>query len=336
VLDAVYSKKAKVYEIKPGAWQLRLPLPSDVVTHSNVYAISTSEGLLLIDCGASFPSSKELLDSGLRETGFSLADVSKLVCTHAHSDHYGQAADIQSTSNCSVHISPKHVLTRRDLVDLTSFQTQQSNWLRSCGVPTELVERHLKSISTPSSAVTDLAKPFTPLLDGSQFETDIGTVKVIATPGHCQCHMSLYAEDSSLVFTGDHLMKSGFLYFEHSPDTDPVAQYLNSLKRVEPLKVSLCLPGHGSPFTNYLEVIESVRSRISSRLALITELLSDSPATTYQLLQSLPDPQIDIKNYYAPVLHKLSGYLVYLENTGQITRSTSSIDGSYIWSKLPS
>lgn len=64
-------------------------------TGNVVYAITTSEGIVLIDSG--YPGQEEsVLLSGLAELGLDPNDIETVIIAHGHADHYGGAALLQS------------------------------------------------------------------------------------------------------------------------------------------------------------------------------------------------------------------------------------------------
>ena len=80
--------------VLPGVWRLRLPLPWPGVPHGNAWALAAGDGIVLVDTGMHQPGSLAHLERALEQVNLRLDHVRLLVCTHAHSDHYGQAAPI--------------------------------------------------------------------------------------------------------------------------------------------------------------------------------------------------------------------------------------------------
>lgn len=58
-----------------------------------VYAVTTPEGTILIDCGS--PGGLKNVEENLKEIGTSLADTLLIIGTHCHYDHVGAAAAIK-------------------------------------------------------------------------------------------------------------------------------------------------------------------------------------------------------------------------------------------------
>src|SRR5580692_11678270 len=87
-------------KVLPGLWRLRLPLPFPGIPHCNAWAIQSGDGLVLVDCGIheaageDHPSSLSQLERAMAQVGLRLEQVHKLVITHAHVDHWGQAATV--------------------------------------------------------------------------------------------------------------------------------------------------------------------------------------------------------------------------------------------------
>ena len=76
------------------------------------------------------------------------------------------------------------------------------------------------------------------------------TGRSIETPGHAPSHICLYQPERRLLISGDHLLGRVSLYFDVGYTPDPVAEFLDSLDKVERLDARLALAGHGRPFTD--------------------------------------------------------------------------------------
>ena len=88
--------------VLPGVWRLRLPLPWPGVPHCNAWALAAGDGIVLVDTGMHEPGSMAHLERALEQVNLRLENVRLLLCTHAHSDHYGQAATIVERAGCEL------------------------------------------------------------------------------------------------------------------------------------------------------------------------------------------------------------------------------------------
>ncbi|MGK2913066.1 MAG: MBL fold metallo-hydrolase [Porticoccaceae bacterium] len=71
----------------------------------NSYVILPEKGsseLVLIDTGIGSEDAWRTLGEGLNEWGFRVEDITLLLLTHAHTDHFGQAARIREAAGCEV------------------------------------------------------------------------------------------------------------------------------------------------------------------------------------------------------------------------------------------
>jgi len=74
----------------------------------NAYAIAAGSGVVLVDTGLAEPGGLGRLEQAMGQAGLSLEHVRLLVCTHAHSDHYGLAAPIVEAAGCELWMHPNH------------------------------------------------------------------------------------------------------------------------------------------------------------------------------------------------------------------------------------
>src|SRR3712207_850679 len=94
--------------VLPGVWRLRLPLPWPGVPHGNAWALAAGDGIVLVDTGYHDPGSMAHLERAMDMVNLRVEHVRLLVCTHAHSDHYGQAATVIERSGCELWMHPNH------------------------------------------------------------------------------------------------------------------------------------------------------------------------------------------------------------------------------------
>ena len=77
-------------EIVQGIHQIKVPLPEGTaLDHMNIYLIEGTKGNLLIGTGLDTPEAFGALRDALRFSGFGFKDITLIVATHIHPDHYG-------------------------------------------------------------------------------------------------------------------------------------------------------------------------------------------------------------------------------------------------------
>ena len=84
---------------------IRIEMPTEFpVGPVNTYLFTDPEPVL-IDTGAKFDRSWEALEAGLMDHGVRVGDIAKVIITHPHVDHFGQAAAIAANSDAEIWVS---------------------------------------------------------------------------------------------------------------------------------------------------------------------------------------------------------------------------------------
>ena len=238
---------ARADKVLPGVWRLRLPLPWPGVPHGNAWAVAAGDGVVLFDTGMDQPGALGQLELALGQAGLRLEHVRLLVCTHAHSDHYGLAGPIIDASGCELWMHPNDEHMRKLVEDPDAQMNRRLEVALHSGVPLESVEAAREARTGTGSGVTRLVEPDRHLLPGVEVQTDLGRWQVHETPGHAPSHVILHQPERRLMISGDHIIGRVSLYYDFGWTPDPAGEFLASLDTVEGLPTDLILPGHGKP-----------------------------------------------------------------------------------------
>ena len=184
--------------VLPGIWRLRLPLSWTAVPHVNAWALSAGDGIVLVDTGMHEEGALEELERALAQIGRRLEDVRLLVCTHAHSDHYGLAAPIVERAGCELWMHPRHQHMTRSMEDPERALAQRIEVARQSGVPLEPLRQWAEERRRdPKPNIAEVIEPHRELLPGVEVETDHGRWSVHYTPGHAPSHVVLFEPQSA-------------------------------------------------------------------------------------------------------------------------------------------
>lgn len=278
---------ARADRILPGVWRLRLPLPWPGVPHVNAFAIAAGSGVVLVDTGLSEPGAMGELERALNQAGLRLEHVRLLVCTHAHSDHYGLAGPILEATGCDLWMHPNHAHVTRVAEDPDRMLERRVEVARHSGVPEEALRQYESSRRGQGMGVAKVVLPDRDLVDGVEVETDLGAWRVHETPGHAPSHVVLHQPDRGLLLSGDHLLGRISLYYDYGYTRDPAGEFLSSLGVVESLDARLCLAGHGRPFRDVRAHIEGNRRTLAERVGRVREALAAGPRTPFEIVPDL-------------------------------------------------
>ncbi len=305
--------------VAPGVFRLRLPLPWPGVPHCNAWAVAAQGGFVLFDTGMQQPDSMENLERALAMCGLRLEDTKLIVCTHAHSDHCGQAATIVERVGCELWMHPSHELMTRMVEDPQAVLARRLEVARQSGVPEEALRRYEAQRGKPEPGIAGPIAPDRDLVAGVTVGTDLGEWVVYETPGHSPSHVCLFQPERRLLISGDHLLGRISLYFEFGYSPNPVGEFLDSLDVVERLGARLCLAGHGRTFTDVHAHIAGNRSLVQEHLQSVTGALQEGEPTAFEVVTRIHGDSLSQQNAHW-LLSQTLGFLTHLESIGSARR----------------
>jgi len=307
--------------IRPGIWRLRLPLPWPGVPHCNAWAVAAGDGIVLFDTGMHEPGSLAHLERAMDQVNLRLEHVRLIVCTHAHSDHYGQAAPIREAAGCELWLHPNHehmTLAARD--PDAALERRLEVGLQS-GVPQAALDRYREQRKGQGFGISELVTPDRDLVPGVTIDTDLGEWSVHETPGHAPSHVCLFQAERRLLISGDHLLGRISLYYDYGYTPDPAGEFLHSLDVVDALDARLCLPGHGRPFTDVHGHVDANRALVHERLdSALGALAGGEPRTALEVQPAVHGEPLTALTggWWLP---ETLCYLTHLERLGKVRRT---------------
>ncbi len=306
--------------VVPGAWRLRLPLPWPGIPHCNAYAVAAGDGVVLFDCGLHEPGSLAQLERAMGQVGLALTDVRLLVCTHAHADHYGQAASVVDASGCELWMHPADTHMRAGIEDPEARLARRFEVARQSGVPLQPLRAWSESARERGSGIARLVEPDRALVVGVVVDTDLGPWTVVETPGHAPSHVCLHQPEHRMLVSGDHLLGRVSLFFDYGWTPDPVGELLASLDRIDALDARLALAGHGRTFVDVRAHIEANRALVAERLERVRRAVAaHGPITAYDVVPRLHGEALSqlTAGWWLP---EVLAYLRHLEVTGSVVK----------------
>jgi glyoxylase-like metal-dependent hydrolase (beta-lactamase superfamily II) len=306
--------------VLPGLWRLRLPLPWPGVPHGNAWAIAAGSGIVLVDTGYHDSGSMAQLERAMSQVNLRIEHVRLVAVTHAHSDHWGQAAPIIERAGCELWMHPNHEHATRTAGNPEAALAARLEIGRQSGVPEAALQRYAERFPDGMpSGIAKVIEPDRPLVDGVQIETDLGTWQVYETPGHAPSHVCLFQPERRILISGDHVLGRISLYYDYGWTPDPAGEFLDSLDVVDVLDARLGLSGHGKPFVDVHGHIEGSRRLVRERLDAVLGALGDRPRTALEIAPAVYEDPLTARNASWQLTETLS-YLTHLERTGSVVR----------------
>ncbi|MFP3898478.1 MAG: MBL fold metallo-hydrolase [Dehalococcoidia bacterium] len=277
-------------QIFNGVHQLKIPAPGNTSWQTNAYVLEGSNGHILVDSGWDSQESLWALQEGIKGANLKLRDVTKVVITHIHPDHYGLASKIKQVCGAQIalHRSDAAFIFPRysDFADLVK---NIEALLRQNGVP----EDELPQLKEASLWMNKYVTPDLPELmpeDGEVISNGSFELEVLWTPGHSPGHICLYERNRRFMLTGDHVLYDTTPHVGFNPQSgdNPLGDYVSSLKKLDRFKVNFVLPGHGPVFNALGLRTERIMQHHEERKRLIMQSLNSGLKTAYEIAQQIP------------------------------------------------
>lgn len=180
----------------------------------------------VVDTGT--PGGTAKLVAALREAGHEPGDVGRIILTHRHSDHAGNAAELARITGAEVHIAA---------IDAPFVQEGREQPRPQAATPLGRVMVPYVKVALPWKVEPVAVQPT--LADGAM----VGPFRVIETPGHTAGHVSLLWEERGVLFAGDaaaHITAVG-----PHPAADDPGRARQSFVRLAGLEFEAACFGHG-------------------------------------------------------------------------------------------
>ncbi|MGW0893139.1 MBL fold metallo-hydrolase [Saccharopolyspora sp. NPDC002578] len=278
-----------VETIRPDVHRIPLPLPNDGLRAVNIYALEDGDDVVLIDGGWAIPESRQVLEAGLAALGHDLGDVSRILVTHVHRDHYTQAVELRRLVGSRVYLGAGE-RPGLDMLDeiRTEVPVTSLDTLRRAGAG-ELAERVLRDMDRGEFDASVWEKPDQWLGPGVvRFERH--ALRVIPTPGHTRGHVVYLDESRGLLYSGDHVLPhiTPSIGFELTTSGRPLADYLDSLHLVTAFADAELLPAHGpaggSAHARVAELLDHHDARLDDTIDALGRRTSDASAVARDLM----------------------------------------------------
>lgn len=279
------------HEVVPGVWWLRMPLPF-ALDHVNLWLCRDRAGWVQIDTGLGNAATRTLWEQHFRTT-FDGHPLHRVIATHYHPDHAGNAAWLADRWACPVAMTEAEYLTAHAAAEeRAGYGTQATCALfRSHG----LDDSDLAALAARGNGyrrgVPELPLRHERLLADDEIAIGEHRWRVLPGHGHSPEHAALYCAELGAVVSGDMLLpkiSTNVSVWPSDPDGDPLRLFLASLGRFERLPAdTLVLPSHGLPFIGIHPRAKALRAHHAARLAEVQAAAAKAPVTASDILPVL-------------------------------------------------
>jgi len=317
-----------VVEIEPGKLWVRMPLPF-ALNHINLWLlrdeIDGRPGWTLVDTGVGLPETREWWTRIFAEHLDGLP-VLRVLCTHCHPDHFGNADWIAQRFNTRVWMSLGDYFNGRlmHLGALGADSTLVVQHFIAHGLDDEkcIAELAMRKVHF-TNTVPSVPPMYRRIVDGELIRIGGEDWRCIAGFGHTAEHMAFYASKSRILISGDMLLpriSTNIAVHASEPDGNPLQQFMDSLTDFLPLPAeTLVLPSHGMPFHKLHVRVQQLFDHHAERLEEVRELCRKSPATAAQVVPIMFKRKLDTHQLFFAQGEALA-HLHKLWYGGELTR----------------
>lgn len=307
-------------EVAAGVHWLRFTLPW-ALNHINLYLLDDGEGCTLIDTGLGDEATRALWDALLAQWP---KPVTRIVVTHFHPDHIGNAAWLATRCQAPVVMTMGEFLLAHVVhAQLPGFDTptMQAHF-REHGLDDERVEAQGARGNIYARGVPELPAQYQRIVEGEVLRIGGHDWQVITGTGHSPEHAALACPAQGLLISGDMLLpriSTNVNAPASTPEEDSVGRFLTSIRKFCSLPAdTLVLPSHGLPFRGIAARVAQLEAHHAERDAQLLDVL-EVPHTASELLPVLFSRPLD-RHQLMFALAEAIAHLNHLVATGRARR----------------
>jgi glyoxylase-like metal-dependent hydrolase (beta-lactamase superfamily II) len=300
-----------VIELADGIRRITFPLPLGI-DHVHCYFLRAGDGSwTLVDTGLGLPGAEERWEPVLRELD---APLGRIVVTHFHPDHVGDAASVAELAGVPVF---------EGRVD-----REQCNrvWVDRDAPARYAAHAHANGLTADEAAQlrseSEALRQFVHApLDPEPLEPGdtLDGWSVLHLPGHADGHLALLRD--GVLVAGDVVLSriSPIVGFYPDARPDPLADFLASLETIAELAPEIAYTGHHDPLTDAAGRARELQRHHAERLDRTLATLSDEPRNGAEVSTGLfgADLAAPLRRF---ALAEALAHLERLVHAGQVER----------------
>ena len=303
-----------IFETSSGAQIYRIPLEVFPNFWASVFLVQKDDYCVLIDCGSGMETSHANLLDGLQQAGVQPPDLTHILLTHAHIDHYGGLSQLKPITQAKIGV---HELDFQTVsyheARLALIGRRLASFLADAGLAAEPRDELLSMYRFTKAIYHSVPVDFT----YENVDLQVGPFELIHLPGHCPGHVAIRLED--VIFCGDMVVEGVTPHL--SPESiNPYSgldHYLESLAHFQRWAkgARLILNGHDDVITDLPERVEATRQNLIRRMSKALDALAE-PLTIAEISQAVYG---ETGGYNALlIIEKTGAYVEYFYEHGMI------------------
>ena len=268
-----------------GIYQVQLPLPFELRI-VNAYLLDNADGTwTIVDTGLNRRESQEIWLSVFAALDIQPRQISQIVLTHIHPDHFGLAGWLQALSGAPVRLSQREAEGARVFwMDAEKRYRTLARQMERAGVAAETIEQVITGVAFLIGMTEPHPTRWQHLTPGEPLRMGGRDFRPILAQGHSDGQLLFYDPADRLLLSGDHVLMKITPNIGLWPETEPnpLGRFLDSLREVRALDVRLALPGHRQPISDWRGRIDQLIAHHDERLNHTLDAVNGG-ATAYEV-----------------------------------------------------
>jgi len=308
--------------VASGVRWLRMPLPFKL-DHINLWLLDDDEGVAIVDTGIGLRDTRALWDA-LFASEIAGQPVTRIVVTHFHPDHIGNAGWLVDRTGAPLLCTEREWLAaqRARRADGAHDVERRLTHYRRHGFDDAAIANFRRRGNHYPRVVPSLAPEFRQLRDGDVLTIGGRRWDVFTVHGHAPDHACLWNREDGILISGDQVLPkitTNVSVWPDGPDSNPLREYLDSLARFDPMASdTLVLPSHGLPFRGLHARLAGLRRHHDDRLGETVGALT-APRTGAELIPVLFRREMDT-HQLGFAIGEVLAHVHLLEAEGAVTR----------------
>lgn len=286
-------------EVVPGVHWLQMPMPGSL-SHINLYLLRDGDGWAIVDTGLGDSPTREAWEQ-VFENALDGRPVHRILVTHMHPDHIGQAGWLGDRWQAPLHMTRAEYYQARAFASGGSFASswEGERFYRAAGLTREELEAMRARMSAGGgfgSMVSPIPMGYRRLCQGDVLTLAGHDWQVLVGSGHSPEHACLYSRALGVLLSGDQVLPvitSNVSVHPTEPEANPLKEWMESHDRFLALPdETLVLPAHNLPFRGLRRRLRALIAHHEDRMLALEEHC-ETPHTARELVPVLFRRELD-------------------------------------------
>ncbi|HSG91495.1 MAG TPA: MBL fold metallo-hydrolase [Pseudomonadales bacterium] len=320
-------------ELAPGVRWLQMPMPGSL-SHINLYLLRDGDGWAIIDTGLGDAPTRAAWET-LFEEALDGRPVRRIIVTHMHPDHIGQAGWLGERWRAPLY------MTRAEYYQARAFAASgpsSSTWegeqfFHAAGFSAAELAAMRERMAAGGgfgAMVSPIPMGYRRLQHGDVLTLADHDWQILVGSGHSPEHACLYCRALGILISGDQVLPvitSNVSVHPNEPEANPLLEWMLSHDRFLALPdETLVLPAHNLPFRGLRRRLRALIDHHEDRM-LVLEEHCETPSTARELVPVLFRRELD-ERQMTMALGEAIAHLHLLMHRDRIERCTGE-DG--VW-----